>query len=101
MPPLEDHHRWATVHFLDLPGKGRHHTLECLVAGLEVVVDGVIVRARRQEGIVGANLEHMFSGLGFTTVQREAVGFAIDGPPIIEGGLEGGFDFPVLHEFLN
>jgi len=39
--------------------------------------------------------------LGRTSVDGEGVVWSVDGSPVVDFGLEAGFDFPVLYEVFN
>lgn len=101
MPPLEHHNRRPTIYLQHLPCKRRHHALKRLVARLEIIIGGIVVRARREEGIVRADFQHVFAAQRGPAVQCEVVCLVVDGAPVREVGLEGRFDFPVLDEVLD
>lgn len=68
---------------------------------LEIIIGRVVVRTRREEGIVCADFQHVFAAQRGSAVQCEVVCLVVDGAPVREVGLEGRFDFPVLDEVLD
>lgn len=93
--------RRAGVDFEHLPSKGGHHALEGLVAGGEVGVLGAVVLVGSNDSVVGANLEHMLRALRRLAIDGEGVVGGINGPPVLEAGLERGLDLPVFDQVLD
>ena len=87
MSPFEDHHRRSAVHFQHLPGERGHHSLERLVALFKVVLRGIIVLVRRQEGVVRAYAQHVFARLCRPAVEVKGIRLLVDRPPVLQGGL--------------
>lgn len=93
---------WGTgVDLEHLPREGGHHAFEGLVALLKVVVCRTVVLVARDDGIVGADLEHVVSGLRGAAVDREGVDRPVYGPPVVEVRLVRCFNLPVLDELLH
>ncbi len=53
------------------------------------------------DGVVGADLEHVLTSLGWAAVDGEGVVFSIDRPPLSKLGLVRGLNLPVLDEVLH
>lgn len=101
MPPAERHDGRPAVDLEDLPGKGRHHALEGLVARGKVRVPGAVVLVRGDDGVVRPDPDHRLSRLGRAAVDGKRVCLGIHGPPVGYGRLERGLDLPVLDQVLD
>lgn len=101
MPPLSHHHRRPTIYLQHLPRKRRHHALKRLVARFEIIIGRIVVRTRREERIIRADFQHVLAAQRGPAVQCEVVCLMVNGAPVREVGLEGGFDFPVLDQVLD
>lgn len=101
VPPSEDDHRRAAVHFEHLPCEDRNHPLEELMTRRKVVPRRIVVLVRGNQRVVRAHFEHPFSVFRRATVERHGVDGGVDGAPVVEAHLVGRFDLPVLHEILD
>ena len=101
MAPFEGDCWWATVHLKYLPSKRGHHALESLVAGCEVGIRRAVVLIGFDDGVVSANIEHVFRGLGTASVHSKGVVLVIDGSPVLQTRFEGCFDLPILDQVLD
>src|SRR4051794_34371631 len=87
--PAEGHRRWAAEDLENLPCKGRHHAFESLVAGVKARMKRAVELVGLNDGIVCSDLEHVFAGLWWAAVDREAVVGGVNGAPILEVHLVG------------
>lgn len=75
--------RWRTaINLEDLPRKCRHHPLECLMRGCKVGMSRAVELVRGDNGVVGTDLEHIFSGLRWPSVDGEGIISMIDSSPV-------------------
>ena len=54
----------------------------------EIALLRVIEVVRSDDGVVGSDLQHVFGGLWWSTVDGEGVVGAVDGAPVANVGLE-------------
>lgn len=101
MPPLEGHSWRPAVDLNHLPREDRHHPLERLVAGVEARLLRVVVLVLANERVVCPHAQHVVSIVLGTAVEGEGVRRSVNGPPVVQGGLEGGLDLPVFDEVLD
>ena len=94
--PAEGDGGGTRVDLEDLPSEGRHHALESAVRVLVAVLLGVVVLRLGEEGVVGADTDHLGAGDVGSTVHGEGVLLLVDGTPVLVVGLERGLNLPVL-----
>lgn len=95
--PLEGNHRGSRVYLQNLPSESRHHALERLVAGVKVRGLWAIEIIGSNDRVVRPDLEHVFCGLGWASVDGKGVVRSVDSSPVFNLRLEAGFDFPIFH----
>lgn len=101
VPPAERHDGRPAVDLEDLPGKGRHHALEGLVARGKVRVPGAVVFVGGDDGVVSPDPDHGLGRLGWAAIDGKCVRLGVHGPPVGDGRLERGLDLPVLDQVLD
>jgi hypothetical protein len=101
MAPLESDYRRSTIHFQDLPCKSWHHALESLMAGGKVRLLRTVEIIGSDYCVVGADFEHMLSGLRRASIDRKSIIGSIDGSPVADVTFKACFDLPILYEVLD
>lgn len=93
--------RRSRVHFKNFPSKGWHHTLESLMARIEVWILRTVIIIGGNDSIVCTDIEHMLCRLRWSAIDRESIVGTVDCSPVFNMRFERCFDLPVLDQILN
>jgi len=101
MPPFKSNQRWTAIYLQNLPRECWHHTLESLMTRGEVRILRTVVLVGRNDGVVRANFEHVFTGLWRPTIDGEGVTGLVNSAPVADRLFKTCFDLPVFDQVFD
>lgn len=104
MPPLNAHFRWRPKYFYHFPIKRLHRALKQLMAARKIHRARLINAfdaMRTDQGVVGAQVQHVGGVHGWAAIEVEGVGVLGDRSPLLRIDFVRSFLLPILDQVLD